>query len=107
MRLRWLSIAAALLVLALGVGRVLDTATPVQAQGPDIREGASPWIKAGTDPVFAADEIVVRFESGIPPQAIEAINRSHGATTLRVGTRSGLYRLKLPPGRDLDAVIES
>jgi len=105
MRLRWLSIAAALIVLALGVGRVLDTPTPVQAEEPDVREGGNAWIKAGAGPVFVPGEIVVRLRGGLPAQAIDAFNRNLGATTVRVGARSGLIRVKLPAGADVETSL--
>lgn len=95
---------AGVLLLLLARGDVLAP-TPAVAQGPDLRSDGVTWIGPGAGPVFLPDELVVQLRPGVPPQAIEALNRSHGARIVRVGARSNLLRIKLPAGADLEAAL--
>src|SRR3990172_13422995 len=97
--------AAFFIVASMTLAGWAPSISPVAAGEPDIREGGQAWAKAKTGPEFVPNEIVVRFRPGVPPQAIEAINRSHGAATVKVGARSGLHRIRLPQGANLDAVL--
>jgi hypothetical protein len=105
MRIRLVAVLGLGLLLTLVVPRVFETATPARADEPDIREGSSTWIKAGAGPAFLEDELVMELRRGFPREALEALNRSFGTTTRKVGPRSGLVRLKLPPGADVEALL--
>src|SRR3972149_2386396 len=89
MRVRWLPIFAALLVLALGVGRVLDTATPVQAE---------------EQSKFPPDRVLVAFRPGTPAAAIDEAHRQAGGQVTKVIDSIGLHVVRVPEGTVLERV---
>lgn len=97
-------LGAVLVLVSAMIGSFSPIASPAVTAEPDIRSGEETWVGTKTGPEFVPDEIVVRFRAGVPAQTIEAINRSHGAATVKVGARSGLYRIRLPKGANAEAV---
>jgi len=52
-------------------------------------------------PIFAADQIIVKFKSNPPLSAIEQLKAGHGATKIRTSKFGGFITMGLPEGSDV------
>ncbi|MGB2695854.1 MAG: hypothetical protein WBD55_11815, partial [Dehalococcoidia bacterium] len=96
----------ALIVFMVAAG-LLAWQAPLQ---PGLAQGSTPIvdrteIPASTDEQFATRQIVVRLEGNASSAAVESLNDRFGATTIEVEPRSGLRRIALPQGVDIDDAI--
>jgi subtilisin family serine protease len=92
---RSLAVSLAVLVAAAGVfpaAAATPAHSPAQRAGPAAMES---W----------PDRVVVRFKPGVTTGEIQKLNARLGVRGQRQGVHSGLLRLDLPPGADLDAAI--
>lgn len=60
----------------------------------------------GSGVEFIADEIVIGFAPGSDSRAIRQLIREIGATVVESNPELGLYRLRLPPGTNVLALVE-
>ena len=57
-------------------------------------------------PAFAADQIIVKFESNASPVAIEQLKTEHGAAQIRASKFAGFVTLSLPEGSNVTKKAE-
>lgn len=52
-------------------------------------------------PAYAADQMIVKFKSGLPPSAIEQLKAEHGAVGIRASKFDSFVTLSLPEGSNI------
>src|SRR3989304_753264 len=93
------------MVVAVLLGPQSTPLTGRADEGPPPPLGERPALFDHPQSRFAPGQIVVRFREGAPQSAIRALNDAQGARSLKVQGLSGLHRLALPEGADVDRVL--
>jgi serine protease len=61
----------------------------------------------GAPPAVLENVILVRFEKGAPPAAVQALHNANQASVLKTRPLSGIERLQLPPGANVNQVVNA
>lgn len=69
-----------------------------------VAEAPPPLVEA-PDPGYVPGEVLVKFKTGIAPAEIERFNAQQGVTVLDKIPGIEVWRLKLPPGKAVEAMV--
>jgi len=80
-----------------------ERAEPLEEPGGNLRVTTGP---TGQGPLFVQDEILLRVKGGVKFEDLKRLLREIGGSIISSIPRLGIYRVRLPPGTNVLALIE-